>query len=316
MISETEHTATGPDPAREPVAVPLVAVAVEDPVPITVRSVAVVARPAARTSARATRKRGAAAAAAAEPIAEAAPPTSIDAPAQESALPLQPDAMDTSHTAIEPVPSGSAVAQRRTTRRTNNNTNNNNGELPAKDVPDTSRPTAGVQRSYGRKRKVIDPVPVTKTPKPDEEEETAKNIAPPAVTEPALSASDNNADSDDKPALAPMACASAAPTRETATAITPTFPAAQLGTPENSNDSTTAASAVAVPEVSGVKLVISKKKGSIFKSRAASAATATGTAASAATAAATKRHQLYRHKWDHDASVLCATTNGPKVRVS
>lgn len=45
-----------------------------------------------------------------------------------------------------------------------------------------------------------------------------------------------------------------------------------------------------------VKLVISKKKGSIFKSRATDAA-ASGTAAETNKA---KRRQLYRHKWDHD----------------
>lgn len=46
---------------------------------------------------------------------------------------------------------------------------------------------------------------------------------------------------------------------------------------------------------SSVKLVISKKKGSIFKSRATDAATSETAETNKA-----KRRQLYRHKWDHD----------------
>lgn len=351
MISETTRSPTPPTDAAAAVAT------ASPPVP-SPEPLAVAAKAPAKRATRARKTASAAAAAAATVVEPPAEPSAIiDAPPAPPTRPAA-TAMDTSSPPAEAVAlkSPTAAAQRRTARQRSspaavavapsgrstrrNNTNANVldagppndtahvaeplSQLP-EPVPEAVRPP--VVRSYARKRKApaavddADAAPAktsasdaTETAEPAVPESAAKPTQPVEST-PDVTPTPQPA--EDEPAQLPAAAA------ETSSQLAPVEPA----TPS-------------------VKLVISKKKGSIFKSRATAAAVAndgtggsTGTFAighilgifysirnspdpiaptgngtssaaaaaaaadAASTAAKAKRHQLYRHKWDHDATM-------------
>lgn len=230
----------------------------------------------------------------------------------------------------------------RTTRQRHNNTaatttatvetnNNNNNQIDIttatatttvklpEPIHSTVRPTtAAAVRSYGRKRKApADEQP--QQPQPDSETvPTSKSAIVDAEMPPQNCApiATNATTAED-----------ATPPAVVATAQTPpaAVAAASSTIPHSSAEpiaatATATATTTTTTEPAAVKLIISKKKGSIFKSRAteataAAAAAAGGGIAADGTAAAptsgtAKRHQLYRHKWDHDAAANSSVTDG------